>query len=88
MSVSEMSSEDRSALVKKIVDCAKEHGLSGTVDVYREDVTVLMAGAKETNMRITYAKKYGPDMKEKVEAAKTALSAIVEGTGAKIDLGV
>jgi len=32
-----------------------------------------MAGAKETNMRISYSKKFGPEMKEKVEAAKKDL---------------
>jgi len=39
--VKDMSAEDRDALVKQICNTAKEHGLGGSVDVYREDVTIL-----------------------------------------------
>jgi len=59
------------------------------VDVYREDVTILMAGAKQTAMRISYSKKYGPEMKEKVDQCKEALKEIVgDIKDVKIDLGV
>ena len=84
-----MTSEDRQALVTKLVGIAKDHGLDGSIDVYREDVTVLMAGAKETNMRISYEKKLGPEMKEKVDACKAAMKeAVGETKGVAIDLGV
>ena len=88
-SVTEMSADERKDLVDKMVNKIKEHGLSGEVSLYREDVTILMAGAKENSMKISYSKKFAPDMEEKVNACKADLKAMTEGiTGVAIDMGV
>lgn len=84
-----MSADERSALINKMADKIKEHGLSGEVELYREDVTVLMAGAKENSMSISYSKKFSPDMEEKVNACKADLATITEGIkGVKVAMGV
>jgi hypothetical protein len=88
-SVTEMSADERKDLISKMADKVKEHGLGGAIELYREDVTILMAGAKENNLKISYTKKFSPDMEEKVNACKTDLKAMTEGiSGVSIDMGV
>lgn len=81
--------EDRNALIEKLSNCIKSHNLDLTVDTSRETVCALAASTVEDKFEVKVEKKFGPDMKEKVDAFKKDADAIVEGIeGASVKVSV
>lgn len=89
-SVSEMSAEDRQALVQRIGEVVKKHQLEGVkVETSRETVCQLNAPVMQDNFSISVEKSYPPEMKEKVDAFKKDVDEVVKDVkGVKMNVGV
>lgn len=89
--VSEMTADDRKALVGKISTCIKSHGFENDIKVktVRETVCDMKKTDVEDNFSIVVDKMFGPDKKEAADKLKEELSKVVEGVaGVSIKVGV